>query len=309
MKRRGPDARVWLVAVMIASHVAPASAADVSAGVPGGLQVWFAINYLSGAPDGPKLMRADLSSGEVEEIGFFGIPGATAGALTFHPSGTLFAIDYVEDRLLTVDPVTGAAHVVGPLGLGIGSYSAAFTADACGRLWLLAYTQGGATVLHELDPESGLTTPGVPTAETVLGVAANGEALVGIAAADLSRLVRIDPATGEVDDVLSLEAGNYLPLDLEYSPDGDLWGAGFLNVPIDPLPSAEFRIDPAGRVFPVRAPFYTSSFAISAPPGACGGSPAPAIPAASSAGLAVLATLLAVGGATLVRRRGTAPQR
>ena len=61
---------------------------------------------------GPRLERVDLETGQAVAIGDYGIADAEAGPLAFDPSGTLFAIDSAQQRLLVVDPGTGAATVV-----------------------------------------------------------------------------------------------------------------------------------------------------------------------------------------------------
>ncbi len=281
-----------------------------AAGVPSGLQAWVTVDGL----DGPDLVRADLLTGETEVIGSFGLPGAGGGGLAFHPSGALFAIDFPAGRLLTVDPATGAADVVGTLGIDLDYYPS-FTADACGRLWLLNYPLGEGPMLHEIDPASGVATPGVPLAEQILGLAARGETLVGIVfnpPPAVSRLVRIDPVTGQTAELLPLEPGFlYLPNELDFAPDGDLWGVGGVAIPIDPVPPASFRIDPQGDVSGGPQLALTPSFAISAPPGNCGNGSPLAIPAASPGGLVALVLLLAACGAALARgsRKGATADR
>jgi hypothetical protein len=119
---------------------------------------------------------------------------------------------------------------------------------------------------------------------------------------EVSRLVRIDPVTGQIAELLPLEPGFlYLPNELDFAPDGDLWGVGTLAIPIDPVPPASFRIDPQGDVSGGPLMLFSPSFAISAPPGICGNGPPLVIPVASPGGLVALALLLAISGAALAR--------
>ena len=258
---------------------------------------------------GPRLERVDLETGQAVAIGDYGIADAEAGPLAFDPSGTLFAIDSAQQRLLVVDPGTGAATVVGGLGTPLFQIFG-FTADACGRLWLTGSPTSvpAAPWLYEVDPATGQAAPVAAMSLAVYGLAARGEDLIGLIYGPDARVVRIDPVTGAVSDELPIEGLSAIyPFALDRTPTGDLWGVGGVLIPIDPLPSVIFRIRPDGasQITFVGYYFHYPGLAIDPPAGFCGSGSPPAIPAASPLGLIALAAALAAAG-LLVRRRSVA---
>lgn len=303
-----PLASIHAAACALLILAAPAARSEVPApaGSPPAVTAWEIHETAAGL----DLFRTDLLTGAAERIGSLGLPEARSGGLALHPSGTLFAIDRRLGRLLTVNRVTGSAQVVGDLGVDF-MFTRGFTADACGRLWVITQpVTGGGSTLHEISPTSGAAAPGVPVADGVYGLAAQSESLVAMvpgSGLEQQKLVRIDSTTGQATDLLVLDSpAVFLPVDLDFAPDGDLWGSGVVDFPIDPLPPGSFRIDPHGEVTPVLNFTLHFSFAITPPPGACGGAPVP-IPVVSPGGLLALALLLAAAGAALCRAGRAAP--
>jgi len=77
-------------------------------------------------------------------------------ALAFSPTGELFAVSMASYALITVDPLTGAGALVGPLGLP-GTFLGAIEFLRDGRLVGIdmADAGGGPSQLYEIDPGSG----------------------------------------------------------------------------------------------------------------------------------------------------------
>jgi hypothetical protein len=104
------------------------------------------------------LRRIDPKTGQVTEIGSYGTDLGESGDLVAIKDGTLFGVNDVgpngsaksNNDLLTIDPSTGAATVVGPIGFD--------------RVWGLAYWKGvvyGLTrdgELLSIDPATGAGT-------------------------------------------------------------------------------------------------------------------------------------------------------
>ena len=269
------------------------------------------IAYFTGplASGGSGLLQIDMATGQVTEVGAIARE-IGINSLAFGPDGTLYGIGNSlagGAHLAVIDPATGAATVLVELMLSDpSSLFEAMTADACGRLWaegLLGMHGGGlrASILA-IDPASGevqevLSSPfsGGPR-----GLAASGETLFTVLYGVLSVL---DPATGEITPI----GGTSVPdADLDFAPDGFLWGAGGpIPLPVPDPWGRTFRVDPqTGQVEVVaeNRQFIYGGGAIGPPPGVCGNGSPLAIPAVSPLGLAVLAILFAVTGITLARR-------
>jgi hypothetical protein len=282
--------------VLALSLAAPAAADPVA---------WTIVH---GGIDGWQLAVLDLETGEAVEIGGLEIPDLVAGRLALDPSGTLYTIDWIQTRLLSVDTATGAATVVGELGIPPFSISG-FTADACGRLWLAGTETGRVTDLYQVDPATGQATLVTSLDPPIQGLVARGEEILALSTGPEARVVRIDPATGTTAEVLPLSGFSQIaPTALDRSSEGDLWGFGAVLVPIDPLPSVTFRILPDGsREITHFGYFHYNGLAISPPAGFCGPGAPPAIPAVSPLGLIALAVALGAAGLWLRRRRGPRP--
>jgi hypothetical protein len=255
------------------------------------------------------LLQIDMATGDVSEIGAI-TPEIGINSLAFGPDGTLYGIGNNlagGAHLAVVDPATGASTVLVELMLADpSSLFEAMTADACGRLWaegLLGVHGGGLRKsIIAIDPASGEVQEvfSGPFSGGPSGLAASGETLFTVHFGVLSVL---DPATGDITPI----GGTSLPdADLDFAPDGFLWGAGGpIPLPVPDPWGRTFRVDPqTGQLEVVaenRQHIYGGG-AIGPPPGACGGNTPPAIPSASPLGLAALAVLLAAAGFHCGRR-------
>jgi hypothetical protein len=117
-----------------ASLVGPLGVDDVN-----GL-VWSGQRLLASSTSG-VLHAVDPRTGRATTIGAFGSDITSSGDLCFGPGGALYMTDPQgpshdpRDRLVRVDPVTGAAALVGETGLG--------------RVYGLAWVDGALTALSE----------------------------------------------------------------------------------------------------------------------------------------------------------------
>ncbi len=137
-------------------------------------------------------------------VGSLGIGTSQATGLAFSPGGTLYSTATNANgsgELLTVNSSTGAASVVG--NLGVSQDQLAFAPD--GTLFL-AYTESvtgsGEDVggLATVDPVTGLATPvGSIGFDDVFGLAFLGDTLIGdatVSGDDTGQLIDINTTTG-----------------------------------------------------------------------------------------------------------------
>jgi streptogramin lyase len=284
------------IVLIIALLSAPAAAEPLA----------HAVGPLSSGEHG--LLRIDLATGEVAEIGAFG-PGIGTVAVAFSPDGRLYGIGHSGDgdaQLVTIDRTTGAATLIADLTLS-DPFNAldSLAVDACGRFFaggeMGVFGGGLRDKVIALDPSSGTVqeVASAPLDTGPKGLAARGEILFTVRQGVLSML---DPTTGEITPVGGTSVP---PLDLDFAEDGFLWTAHGANpipipIPAPPPPGATFRIHPAtGQVTQMAETLHEmfGSIAIGPPPGVCGAAGPPAIPAVSPGGLGLLAILLAAAAA------------
>ena len=211
------------------------------------------------------LYRIDLTSGTST---FVGLPGFTSvEGLAFHPGdGRLFAVDDTENRLLTINPQTGAGANVGLFGVDIEEPGLAI--DCSGRVWMSALEFPGAIEnLYELDPVTGAATLVGPLGQSVTGLTSRSGLLYGLGQTPDDNLVTIDTATGAATVIGPLQNERVAGGGLEFDGNGQLWGLA------DEAGPRIFTIDPAtGRATPrAQVTFGFESLAI---PGTTG-CPAP----------------------------------
>ena len=101
------------------------------------------------------LYSIDLTSGANTYIGDVGL-GALVIGLACDASGNLYAADLFTDVLISVDKVTGAGTVIGPLGIDINYAQDLEFDNANGTLYLAGYTSTGQ--LYTVDPSTGSAT-------------------------------------------------------------------------------------------------------------------------------------------------------
>jgi hypothetical protein len=215
------------------------------------------IGYAAGGDN--NLYRVDLGTGQATRVGpmgFFDVEG-----LALSPDGVLYGVadagtgqpgSALTDFLLRINPATGMATAVGPLGLvgqGTGAffdldYGLAFTCD--GRLWLSSDT---TTRLWEVDRFSGATRYIGETGARISGLAGYERELFGVSVVGNESLYRIDPETAQATVIGSLAMPNPLyDAGLDFDAHGRLWATlDYLSPPegIPPLRNDIARLDPA----------------------------------------------------------------
>jgi len=193
------------------------------------------------------LYAFDLASHQASAIGPAGNWGsaeiANVEGLTYSPAGKLYAVsDTLLKALLSIDPATGAATVIGPLGgnaglgdAGQGNFDVldlglAFTCD--GRLWL---SSGYTGSFWQVDPATGNTTKVGNLGATITGLAARGNDLFGADSQGDPNLYRINVSNGQAV-ALGPYGGGIQPIttaSIGFDASGHLWSI-LDNVP--PLP-------------------------------------------------------------------------
>ena len=146
---------------------------------------------------------ASISAGaEASAVGSAGrYAGQTIGnisGLTTAANGALYAIAGASKLLLTVDPGTGSASVIGRLGIsgGAGQFDALDLnmIEGCdGTLWLAS---GVTRQLWTVDPASAATTLIGSTGHSISGLAVRKDVLYGAGSKGDNNFYRLDPRTG-----------------------------------------------------------------------------------------------------------------
>lgn len=304
-----------IIAYMRARHVLPSSSFPVVLS----LGLWCAMALAGVGPlaadpfvltDVPAgdLLRFDLGTGDSTLIGSLGLPGEV-GTLAFLPTGELLAVDLVVTQLLQIDPLTGQGTVIGPLGLQAGLYFHGMTADACGRLWMLASADGVERPdLYRIDPEDGTAELRASLPEAVWGLAAADETLYTLAEdRDEPWIVKVDPLSGELTDVAAVTGfhDTFHSLALDFDASGALLDSGYYSpTPLPPPQARAHRVGLDGTATGLGldggSPLFNLAFG--PPPGECR-SLSLSVPTASPLGLAVLAIAVAWAGSLLLGRR------
>ncbi len=196
------------------------------------------------------LYSIDLSTRTATPIGaagsWSGASIANVEGLTFSPNGKLYAVsDTLLKALMTIDPGTGLASVIGPLGGGAGlgesgqgtfdvlDLGMTFTCD--GRLWL---SSGFSGSFWQVDPGTAATTRIGKLGATITGLTARGNQVFGAGSQNDPNLYSIDLTTGQATSVGPYGQG-VNPITTA-SPGFDATGALWLvvdNVP--PLPPTQ----------------------------------------------------------------------
>ena len=164
------------------------------------------------------LGSVDICAGEMTDIGSTGLTSSYASTslcgLTFGPDGKVYGIDNVNDILVSLDVTTGAATVLGELGVNVG---------ACGMTWdctndQLIAVDPTSNYFYTLDASTGAATQYTDT-EVDWGKAGlafdprDGSLL----AVDGTSLYRFAPTSGEVTTVAEL--GTEDADNLSFAPD------------------------------------------------------------------------------------------
>src|SRR3954449_13093304 len=166
----------------------PFPGADAVAGVThDGRRVWFA--------SGDRINALDPASGTVERT--IEVP---AHAGTAFDGRHLFQI--AEARIQKIDPETGEVVATIPAPGGGGDSGLAW---AEGSLWVGQHRE---RKIHQIDPATGAVLRTIESNRFVTGVTwVDGELWHGTWEGEASELRRLDPATGEVLELLDLPPG------------------------------------------------------------------------------------------------------
>jgi hypothetical protein len=182
------------------------------------------------------LFRIDLDTGDSTAIGQVRAADGSKvyqyiGGMDFHPStGILYAVDDVDDLLLTIDPATGIATEIGKLtasGVAIPSVALmALSFDPDGTLYFAA---SSGRRLSTLDTSTAvltdIATGGAAPNVASLAISSAG-AFYGISAVSptSNTLLAIDPTDGSSAGVgtgLGFVSGR---IGLDFDANGTLWG-------------------------------------------------------------------------------------
>jgi glutamine cyclotransferase len=154
-----------------------------------GTSLWFAV--------GDKLHAVDRESGEVVRS-----LDVAAQAGTAFDGRHLYQI--ADNRIQKIDPATG--RVLSTIPSPGGSDSGLAWAE--GSLWVGQYRERR---IHQVDPRTGAVLRTIESNRFVTGVTwVDGELWHATWEGDESELRRVEPATGEVTEVLEMPAGMHV---------------------------------------------------------------------------------------------------
>jgi glutamine cyclotransferase len=152
-----------------------------------GRDLWFA--------SGDRLSAVDPASGEVRRA-----IDVAAHAGTAFDGRYLYQI--AEDRIQKIDPETGRVVATIPAPGGGGDSGLTW---AEGTLWVGQYRD---RKIHQIDPETGAILRTIESNRFVTGVTwVDGELWHATWEGDASDLRRVDPRTGEVQELLEMPPG------------------------------------------------------------------------------------------------------
>ena len=139
---------------------------------------------------GDRIIRFDSANplGTVQLVGFTGAAGANKGlsGMDFHPNGTLYAVSGFGtgftaaggSELMTINQTTGAATVVGNLGLGTANAVADMSYNPVTGQMQVVTNNAGTAELRTVNLSNGASTligaiTGLPTGHLEIGLATN----------------------------------------------------------------------------------------------------------------------------------------
>jgi len=159
------------------------------------------------------LYRVDLDAHQASSIGSAGTyAGQRIGnisGLSQLNDGSLYAVSGAQKLLLSIDPGSGGATVIGKLSLagGTGPFDAldlSMTADCNGNLLLASAV---AKQLWSVDPATAVATPIGSTGAAISGLIMYNHKLYGAGGKGDNTFYRIDPKTAAATPVGSFGAG------------------------------------------------------------------------------------------------------
>ncbi|HEY6942773.1 hypothetical protein, partial [Dokdonella sp.] len=89
----------------------------------------------------------------------------TIADIAIDQSGAMYGLDTLNDTLLAIDKATGAASVVGPLGVDAKFAQSIKFDRATGVLYWTSYDANGAAAVATIDPVTGTPTPIAPSGD------------------------------------------------------------------------------------------------------------------------------------------------
>ncbi|MEM1183040.1 MAG: hypothetical protein AAGM22_32155 [Acidobacteriota bacterium] len=251
--------------------------------------------YVENRSQGSSLLRMDLETRERDAVG-----DTVAGllALQFDSTGRLWAVNGAS--LFRLDPTTGRASEVGPLGAVPLGPEVDLAMSPAGELWLSADAEGPRLFTVSLD--TGEATLRASLDHGVAGIAFVGEQLIlSVSLGEgTDQLVAFDPESGAVTP---LAESPISPAEFPISMDGfnDILYIQGVNL-VSTLPITLYSLDlETGDASVVASEFsiahWSRSLAICHGP--CRGSQVTDVPTASTMGLALLAAILTSAGLAL----------
>jgi hypothetical protein len=274
------------------------------------------------------LYRVDLDARQASTIGSAGsYAGQRIGnisGLSQLSDGSLYAVSGAQKLLLSIDPGSGAATVIGKLSLagGTGPFDAldlSMTADCDGSLLLASAV---AKQLWSVDPTTAVATPIGSTGAAISGLIMHNRKLYGAGGKGDNTFYRIDPQTAAVTPVGSFGSGATRwinSVSLSFDGDGALWAVlNYIPPQHDNDPPSDWsdlaKIDPRTGAMTVLGPItgpdslrQIGMKGFSAGPTQCrrdpGGDGPVAAPIGSPWALLLLGLALAAAGLTAARGR------
>jgi sugar lactone lactonase YvrE len=155
--------------------------------------------FLFGLDNSPAVLyRIDVNTGEALQIGDLGYQDdGSFNSMDFDANGNLYV---ARNRLLQVDPTTGAGAVIGDTGFE-ATGDLAIATD--GMFYMSTFGSNGIDNLVQLDPTTGAgALIGSIGFSNVFGLDYVGDTLYGIT--DDRRVIEINPITGRGSEVRKL---------------------------------------------------------------------------------------------------------
>ncbi len=213
--------RAFIAALVFVVALAPARAADT----------------LAYSESFDTLFRVDLTAHTATKIGQATPVGAARLAniegLTLTSGGALYGVSDTNGAktLLSIDPATGLATVVGTLDLTggntTGQLDLGMAATCDGKLWLSSgtgSTSNGSGLLWQIDPNTAAATFVGDLGAKITGLAARGNKVYGAGSQGNNNFYSINTGTGAASLIGAYGASNYITTTSPaFEAGGQLW--------------------------------------------------------------------------------------
>ncbi len=124
-----------------------------------GAMAWDYTTETMFALSGLNLYTVNLSTGAMTLVGAITGGMATPINLLAHPQdGKLYSVELTTDELFSIDKSTGAASLIGPIGIAINFAQGADFDNASGVGYMCAYEGAGVNSVRTINLETGATT-------------------------------------------------------------------------------------------------------------------------------------------------------